>query len=115
VISEYAWLIPALPALSAVIITFFGKQFPKRGAEVGIVSVAVALALSVWLAIEVWGHNAAAARDEASASLVDRAITLTPIGGDFTIELAMRVDGLVAMMFLLVTFVSLMVQVYSAG
>jgi NADH-quinone oxidoreductase subunit L len=115
VISEYAWLIPAAPALSAAIITFFGKQFPKRGAEVGIVSVAMAFALSVWLAIEVWGHNAAAARHEGSAFLLDRAITLTPIGGDFTIELAMRIDGLVAMMFLLVTFVSLMVHIYSSG
>jgi NADH-quinone oxidoreductase subunit L len=115
VISEYAWLIPALPALSAIIIIFAGKQFPKRGAEVGILAVAVALVLSVLLAVEVWGHNAGAATADGTAFLLERGFVLTPIGGDHVIELAMRVDGLVAMMFLLVTFVSLMVHIYSTG
>jgi NADH-quinone oxidoreductase subunit L len=40
---------------------------------------------------------------------------LTPLGDGFDIEAGIRVDGLAAMMFLLVTFVSLMVQVYSTG
>jgi NADH-quinone oxidoreductase subunit L len=115
VISEYSWLIPALPALSAALIMFFGKQFPKRGAEVGVLAVAVAFVLSLLLAVEVWGHNTAAVADESAAFLLERSIVLTPIGGDARVELAMRIDGLVAMMFLLVTFVSLMVQIYSMG
>jgi NADH-quinone oxidoreductase subunit L len=42
-------------------------------------------------------------------------VPLTPIGSGLEIEAGMRIDGLVAMMFLLVTFVSLMVQIYSTG
>ena len=114
-ITEYAWLIPALPALSAAAIIFFGKQFPKRGAEIGIATVAVTFVLAALVAVEVWGHNARAAAQESSAFLLERSIVLTPIGEDFFIELGMRLDGLTVMMYLLITFVSLMVHIYSAG
>ncbi len=41
------WLIPALPALSFVLILFFGKRLPFKGAEIGIASVVVAFSLAV--------------------------------------------------------------------
>ena len=44
---------------------------------------------------------------------VERAFEWSPLGGGFVFELGMLVDGLTAMMFLLVTLVSLMVQIYS--
>jgi len=53
--------------------------------------------------------------DGVEAFVNERAVTLTPLGDGFDIEAGIRVDGLAAMMFLLVTFVSLMVQVYSTG
>jgi NADH-quinone oxidoreductase subunit L len=115
VISEYAWLVPVLPAVSAALIIFFGKRFDRGGSEIGITAVAISLVLSVLLAIEVFGHNAAAARDAGEAFLLERSFTLAPIGQGFEVEAGMRIDGLVAMMFLLVTFVSLMVHIYSVG
>jgi NADH-quinone oxidoreductase subunit L len=115
-VSAYAWLIPTLPAASALVIFFFGKRMPKAGTEVGIPAVAVTFLLSLAVAVEVFSGNVTAvAGDAGGAFLYERSITLAPLGEGFTFDVGIRVDGLAAMMFLLVTFVSLMVQVYSVG
>jgi NADH-quinone oxidoreductase subunit L len=44
---ESAWLIPALPAASFVLILLLGKRLPFRGAELGIAAVVGSLALAV--------------------------------------------------------------------
>ncbi len=44
---EHAWIVPLLPALSFVIILFFGKRMPKKGAEVGIAAVGLAFIFAV--------------------------------------------------------------------
>ncbi len=44
---ETAWLIPALPALSFFMILFFGKRMKYKGAEFGIISIAIAFILAV--------------------------------------------------------------------
>jgi NADH-quinone oxidoreductase subunit L len=46
-IFENVWLIPALPALSFLLILFFGKKLPFKGAEIGITSVLAAFALAL--------------------------------------------------------------------
>jgi len=114
-VSEYAWLIPAVPAASAAIIMAVGKRLPKGGAEVGIAAIAFALVLSVLVAIEVFGANVGSALHHTSAFVLERAVPLATFGGEFAFEAGIRIDGLTAMMFLLVTFVSLMVHVYSTG
>jgi NADH-quinone oxidoreductase subunit L len=103
-IAEKAWLIPLLPALSFFVILFFGKKLPKGGSESGILAVGLSFVLSVLVAIEwitdhavvdqhlVWWHN-----------------------GHAQITIGQHVDGLTVMMFLVVTFVSLMVHIYSTG
>ena len=161
--SDYAWLVPALPAVSALLIMTIGRQLPKKGAEIGIVAIFAAFLLSAGIAVQVFSANVDAAgaashgeesADEegaagdvlvASAADIDLAaesggddpaeegaasegessgahafleessILWTPLGGGSQLEIGMRVDGLTAMMFLLVTFVSLMVQIYSTG
>jgi NADH-quinone oxidoreductase subunit L len=152
-VSEYAWLIPALPAASAVIIMFFGRRLPKLGAEVGIAAISVAFVLALLVALEVFSANVRAAGEVEDALhgeteqaaldglqvaatdlsalvpaeepvaipegvepfLHEAQLTLAPIGGGAAVEAGVRIDGLTAMMFLLVTFVSLMVQIYSTG
>lgn len=147
-VTDYAWLIPALVGVSAAIIVFFGKRCPFGGAEVGITAVSLALALSVGVAFEVFSANVAAVAeveasheeggevaarpgapllaaaegeeaveipDGVAAFVNERAFTLAPMGGDDVFEAGQRIDGLTAMMFLLVTFVSLMVHVYSTS
>jgi len=152
VISDHAWLIPALPAASALVIMLFGRRMARGGAEVGIAAIGVAFVLAVLVAVEVFTANVSAVAeveaadteehalageqvastgslalteagegeetaipDGVEAFVNERAVTLTPLGDGFDIEAGIRVDGLAAMMFLLVTFVSLMVQVYSTG
>ena len=46
------WIIPALPALSFVLVLFFGKRLPKRGAEIAITAVAASFIASCWAAVE---------------------------------------------------------------
>ena len=50
--ARYAWLVPLLPALSAVVIAAIGKYLPKKGAEVGIAALTAAFVLSLLAAIE---------------------------------------------------------------
>ncbi|MFO8075408.1 MAG: NADH-quinone oxidoreductase subunit L [Actinomycetota bacterium] len=114
--SSVAWLIPALPAASAVVIVALGRRMPVGGAEIGILSLATAFVLSLALAVEVFGANIAATTSGAGEAFLHTArIELAPIGGGESLFAGIRVDGLTVMMFLLVTFVSLMVHVYSLG
>ena len=43
----YAWLIPAIPALSFVLILAFGKRLPRGGSEIGIAAVGIAFILAL--------------------------------------------------------------------
>ena len=154
--SDYAWIIPLLPAVSAVVIVFFGKRMPKKGAEVGIAAIVLALGLSVAVAADVFSHNldtaahtpivhheeeGGHAEDEGAHTsaepehgapahgevahgqeagddgsfMNERSLHWFTFGGDLGLEAGQRVDGLAAMMFLLVTFVSTMVHVYSTS
>ncbi len=114
--SSVAWLIPALPAASAVVIVALGRKMPVGGAEIGILSLATAFVLSLVLAVEVFGANVAATTSGVGEAFLHTArVELAPIGAGDSIFAGIRIDGLTVMMFLLVTFVSLMVHVYSLG
>ena len=43
----HVWIIPALMALSFLLILLFGKKMPKKGAEIGIVFVGAAFVLAL--------------------------------------------------------------------
>ena len=142
--AAYAWLIPLLPAVSALIIWLFGTRLAKGGALVGITAVGLAFLIALGVAAEVFPANvgAALAAEEAhhgvgtgteeehgEAGAAEEAVELPAGTGAFLYEAGaditgmeqapfdagIRVDGLAAMMFLLVTFVSLMVHIYSLG
>src|SRR5690625_275907 len=90
---------------SAALIAIFGKHLPGKGSELGIISLAAAFVLSVGIAWQTFTNP--------TAGPLERAFEWSPLGGGFVFELGMLVDGLTAMMFLLVTTVSLMVHIYS--
>src|ERR671919_296109 len=100
---EQAWLIPVLPFAAFLLILFFGKHTPGRGAPIGIAATAAAWVISVFVFLEVLdgGH-------------IERSITWATFG-DFEVEIGMNVDGLAGMMFVVVTVVSILVQIYSVG
>ncbi|HYU59069.1 MAG TPA: NADH-quinone oxidoreductase subunit L [Actinomycetota bacterium] len=99
-----AWLIPLLPLAAFFLILFFGKRSPRHGAPIGIAAVAVSWVLSIGVLLQI-------AQDHPA---VERSIEWFNIGS-FRLELGMAVDGLAAVMFFVVTTVSLCVQVYSLG
>ncbi|TVR23101.1 MAG: NADH-quinone oxidoreductase subunit L [Nitriliruptor sp.] len=102
---EYAWVVVALPLLSAVLITAFGKQLPGKGSEIGIAALGLSWLLAVGIAWETFVTS--------PMEPLERSIDWSPLGGGFVFELGMLVDGLTAVMLLLVTTVSFMVHVYS--
>jgi NADH-quinone oxidoreductase subunit L len=61
------------------------------------------------------GEEGVTLPEEIQEYRVERSVGLSPIGGVAGIDAGIRVDGLTAMMFLLITFVSLMVHVYSTS
>jgi NADH-quinone oxidoreductase subunit L len=109
--SELVWLIFLLPIFSFVIIALFFRPFlnrkPKLGGYITIVSLLGSFGLSVWVLMTVLaapGHE-----------LVVPDINWAVIDGGLTIHLGLMVDSLTAVMLIVVTLVSLMVQIYSQG
>ncbi|MDH3301476.1 MAG: NADH-quinone oxidoreductase subunit L [Acidimicrobiia bacterium] len=67
---ENAWLIPALPAASFVLILFFGKRLPFKGAELGIAAVGTAFVLAVLTTFTWIGDIQAGGESEEEHSLI---------------------------------------------
>ena len=102
---DFAWVVAALPLFSAAAIAAFGKGMPGKGSELGILSLVIAFVLSALIAWETFLNS--------PMEPVEHVIEWAPLGGGYVFELGMLVDGLTAMMLLLVTTVSLMVHIYS--
>src|SRR5215213_9616502 len=105
--ADNAWLIPLIPAVSFFIILFFGRKMPKKGAEVGIGAIGASFVLAVLTAADWIGMHE-------PRHPVHRHATWFDFGG-VDIGLGIHVDGLTVMMLVVVTFISLMVHVYSTG
>jgi NADH-quinone oxidoreductase subunit L len=102
---ELMWLVPLLPFLSFFGILFFGKKLPDKGHTMGIAAVGVGLLLSLAGFVEL-----AAGADE-----VEKSWTWFQFGGSLRLEFGMNYDFLTAVMFVVVTSVSLLVHIYSTG
>ena len=105
VIGPYMWLVPLLPFLATVIIGFFGKGMRSRGHSIGIAAVGIGWVLSLIGFIEL----------AAGASGIEKSWTWFEFEGVLELEFGMNYDFLTGVMFLVVTTVSLLVQVYSTG
>ena len=108
---QLVWLIFLLPLFSFAIISLFFRPFlnhkPKLGGYITIASLLGSFALSVWALMEVLaapGHQ-----------LPVPDINWVIIEGGITIHLGLIVDSLTAVMLIVVSLVSLMVQIYSQG
>ncbi len=102
---DYAWVIAALPFAAAILISAFGKLMPLKGSEIGLAAIVVA-----WLmALGIGWYTFANGPIEA----VQSSMSWAPMGSGFEIQLGQYVDGLTAMMLVLVTTVSMGVQLYS--
>jgi len=101
---DYAWIIALLPFVAFVLILFWGKRTPGKGADIGIAFTSLALILAVVCLIQY------AATGDTSHASVDW-LTVGPLH----LEFGQNVDGLAVTMFFVVCLVSLCSQVYSLG
>jgi NADH-quinone oxidoreductase subunit L len=102
---RFAWVIPSLPAVAFFVILLFGKRLPGQGAPVGIGAVG----LSFLLSLVVLGHFVNGGQP------VERSVFALDGGSFFKVEIGTFVDGLTAVMLIVVTTVSLLVQIYSTA
>src|SRR5688572_17215008 len=104
--SDYLFLIPALPLLAFAINFIFGRSFIKDKAHwIAVPAVFASFGLSVVAFFEV--------RDE-HEPLRQHLFTWIP-SGSFNVEVSLYVDQLTAVMLLVVTSVGFLVHVYSTA
>jgi len=97
--------IPLLPLLAAVVIGLFGKFLPRAAAHVvTIAGVAISFALSVYVL-----------KDALVSMPYNETVYSWLKSGNFSFEIGFLIDRLSAMMMVVVTFVSLMVHIYTIG
>jgi NADH-quinone oxidoreductase subunit L len=102
--TQYMWLVPLLPFVSFLVIAFLGKRLPGKGHSVGIATMAVAWVLSVMGFVELASGKAA----------VQKFWTWFDLGS-LELTFGMHFDFLAGVMFVVVTTISLLVQIYSVG
>ena len=104
---DYYLIIVLSPLLAAVIAGLFGKQIGRAGAHtVTILGVGIACALSFVVLYQMYWGGASAE----NVSVYTWAVT-----DGLRMEIGFLVDRLTALMMVVVTFVSLMVHVYTIG
>ncbi|MBL7125705.1 MAG: NADH-quinone oxidoreductase subunit L, partial [Dehalococcoidales bacterium] len=108
---QMVWLIFLLPLFSFVIIGFFIRPFVRPESRIaGYITIA---AIGGSLALSIWALFAVMASSHHEIPIPD--ITWVVIEDGVTISLGLIMDSLTAVMLIVVTVVSLMVQIYSQG
>jgi NADH-quinone oxidoreductase subunit L len=98
-------VVPLAPLAGSILAGLFGKAIGRTGAHlVTILGVAVALGCSFVIY-----------QDVAAGNTFNGTIYTWATSGDLTFEVGFLIDSLTAMMMLVVTFVSLMVHIYTIG
>ena len=107
---EWAWLAPALSIAAFGLIVLLGRYLPGKGAALAILAMAGAFGVFWYVLVDFLGQGADAA--------YPFSVTWFEIGdasGDSAIKWGMTIDSLSVVMLGIVTFVALLIQVYSIG
>lgn len=105
---EHAWLIPLLPAISFVIIGMVTRSYGKLSAAIAVSMSTISFLLAVGVTLAVVAGNITV-----DAPFVQK-LSWFHIGS-VNISMGVLIDPLTAMMLMVVTTVSLLVQIYSCG
>ena len=101
---RFSWIIVLLPVVSALLTLFFGKRTPGKGAVYGIVAVGVGFVMSLMV---LWNFVQGGGTYASQVNWFQV--------GSFHVQAGQYIDGLAAIMLVVVTAVSLSVHVYSLG
>jgi NADH-quinone oxidoreductase subunit L len=129
---EHAYVIPAIPAVSFVLILAVGKHLPRKGSEIGIVSICSSFVLACLTAVAWIQHvneggaeqvpeggehaaNALTRLAEEAHHAIEPVVTASTWwqSGGVEHHIGTMVDGLSVMMLFTVTLVSMLVHFYS--
>lgn len=103
--SLYAWLIPLFPLLSFLILIALGRQMKETGAWIGIGFTFLSFVMAILVFIE-----------RLSMKVTDYSWSYSWLKiGDISLYMGFEVTRLNALMLVIVTFVSLLVNLYSKG
>ena len=105
------WAVLLLPVGSLVTIALWTRPYPRWSGYVTIASIALAFLFSLWVLDSVIDADGAPLAFRTHEWLT----IASPGGRDLVVNVGLRVDGLTAIMLIVVTAVSLLVQVYSQG
>jgi NADH-quinone oxidoreductase subunit L len=110
---EQAWLLPALPAGAFVVLALFHNYLPRKGDFLAIAAIVVSFVLGLFVVGDLFGQLPTTGTD-----LVDNTsgfdwVKIDDI--DFVLRIGFRVDQITAVMLVVVTFVGMLVQIYSLG
>src|SRR3989454_9771138 len=109
-----AWLILGSPLISFVLVGLFGKRLPEGGAHVVVGSFVVSLVLALYFLIQVLQQGAIGG--ETSFTILGFSwIPADPTTGEGAIGINLLIDNLSAFMLVLVSFLSLLIAVFSIG
>src|SRR3954468_1537139 len=98
-------LIPLLPMFAAIVVGLFGRLLPRSTAHIlTIAGVAGAFALSVYVFM-----------DALNGHVYNGTVYTWLVSGGISFEVGFLIDKLTAVMMVVVTFVSLMVHIYTIG
>jgi NADH-quinone oxidoreductase subunit L len=115
-VRPYLWLIPALPLAACVVTAFLGPRLLRRQSHWPcILAVAASCALSVLVAAAVYQAGQPGADGEQPYKFYYDWISAGEAPYSVELGFTLRADALSAMMLVMVTFVSTLIAIYSAG
>ncbi len=119
----HAWVLPLLPAGAFVLLLLLGPYLPRKGDWIAIVAMAATFVLALIVTADFTRELAKQGAFECGGPLghpvcsgFSGAVSSIPwfvAPGATQIDLGIHVDGITVIMLIVVSFVSLMVQVYS--
>jgi NADH-quinone oxidoreductase subunit L len=112
------WAILLLPVASLLITGFITRPYPRLSGYVTIAAIGTAFAFALWTldtVIDADGHALAFGSYEWLSVSTTNPVLQQLGGPSLGIDVGLRIDGLSAIMLVVVTSVSLLVQIYSQG
>src|SRR6188768_2245716 len=112
--SSYIVLIPLLPLATFLLLAFFGKRMPGNSSGVlGVISLLTSSILSIYTAWQYFFVNGFV--NGIHQSIVPLQYTWLQFSEHLSINMGVLLDPVSVMMLVVVTFVSLMVHLFSFG
>ncbi|MGA9672218.1 MAG: NADH-quinone oxidoreductase subunit L [Terracidiphilus sp.] len=118
VIAQMLWLIPAVPIVASGVIALLKQPKRKTSATLALGSMGFSLLLSLVAFVHVvsWWASKMTAEKDHSANAIREVVNFTWIQfGSTNVDLGWVLDPLSAVMLVMVTFVGLLIFIYSVG